>query len=74
MTSTNRYPCPEHPLPHVSGADLPNRYAPPTATVADGRYHSGTQPRLAERGTRLGAAVIDEVVIAVPIPVKQNAR
>lgn len=44
-------------------ADLPNPYAPPTATVADVSDHAGTEPRLAERGTRLGASMIDGLVM-----------
>jgi len=46
-----------------SMADLPNPYAPPTATVADVSDHAGTEPRLAERGTRLGAYMIDALVM-----------
>ncbi len=44
-------------------ADLPNPYAPPVATVADVSDHAGTEPRLAERGTRLGAYMIDGLVM-----------
>ena len=46
-----------------SMADPPNPYAPPTATVADVGDHAGTEPRLAERGTRLGASMIDGLVM-----------
>jgi uncharacterized RDD family membrane protein YckC len=38
-----------------------NPYAPPTATVAD--VDTGAHARLAERGTRLGAAMIDGLVM-----------
>ncbi|MGQ0594615.1 MAG: RDD family protein [Gammaproteobacteria bacterium] len=44
-------------------ADPPNPYAPPTATVADVSDHAGTEPRLAERGTRLSASMIDGLVM-----------
>jgi uncharacterized RDD family membrane protein YckC len=46
-----------------SMADPANPYAPPTATVADVSDHAGTEPRLAERGTRLGAYMIDALVM-----------
>ena len=46
-----------------SMADLSNPYAPPTATVADVGDHAGAEPRLAERGTRLGASMIDGLVM-----------
>ena len=46
-----------------SMADPSNPYAPPTATVADVNDHAGTEPRLAERGTRLGASMIDGLVM-----------
>ena len=46
-----------------SMADQANPYAPPVATVADVSYHAGTEPRLAERGTRLGASMIDGLVM-----------
>ncbi len=44
-------------------ADLTNPYAPPTATVADVSDHAGTEPRLAERGARLGASMIDGLLM-----------
>jgi len=44
-------------------ADPPNPYAPPTATVADLGDHAGTYTRLAERGTRLGAFIIDGLLM-----------
>ena len=46
-----------------SMADPANPYAPPTATVADVSDHAGTEPRLAERRTRLGAYMIDALVM-----------
>lgn len=46
-----------------SMADPSNPYAPPTATVADVSDHAGTESRLAERGTRLGASMIDGLVM-----------
>jgi uncharacterized RDD family membrane protein YckC len=46
-----------------SMADPANPYAPPVATVADVSDHAGTEPRLAERGTRLGASMIDGLVM-----------
>ena len=46
-------------------ADPPNPYAPPTATVADVSDHAGTYTRLAERGTRLGAFIIDGLLMLV---------
>ena len=46
-----------------SMADPSNPYAPPTATVADVGDHAGAEPRLAERGTRLGASMIDGLVM-----------
>ncbi len=48
---------------HEFIADPPNPYAPPTATVADVGDHAGTERRLAERGTRLGASLIDTLVM-----------
>ena len=44
-------------------ADPSNPYALPTATVADVGDHAGAEPRLAERGTRLGASMIDALVM-----------
>ncbi|MGH8570516.1 MAG: RDD family protein [Gammaproteobacteria bacterium] len=44
-------------------ADPTNPYAPPTATVADVSDHAGTEPRLAERGARLGASMIDGLLM-----------
>ncbi|MGH8628452.1 MAG: hypothetical protein ACREYC_25360, partial [Gammaproteobacteria bacterium] len=44
-------------------ADPTNPYAPPTATVADVSDDAGTEPRLAERGTRLGAYMIDGLLM-----------
>ena len=46
-----------------SMADPSNPYAPPTATVADVSDHAGTESRLAERGTRLGAFIIDGLLM-----------
>ena len=46
-----------------SMADPANPYAPPVATVADVSDRAGTEPRLAERGTRLGASMIDGLVM-----------
>lgn len=46
-----------------SMVDPPNPYAPPTATVADVGDHAGTYTRLAERGTRLGAFIIDGLLM-----------
>ena len=46
-----------------SMADPANPYAPPVAMVADVSDHAGTEPRLAERGTRLGASMIDGLVM-----------
>lgn len=49
-------------------ADPTNPYAPPTATVADVNDHAGTYPRLAERRTRLGASMIDGLVMLLLLP------